>query len=131
MANLDRLRLLLDALRSGEYEQGIGLLRPRADAWCCLGVACDVYHKETGKGKWGNALGCWYMRGEIRGAPSGAYMPSYVSEWYGVEHNLNDPGDLETLDGQNLASKMNDGGYHFNDIADAIERKYFPKEQAP
>lgn len=32
----------LGALRSGEYEQGRGLLRESEEAFCCLGVACDV-----------------------------------------------------------------------------------------
>lgn len=30
------------ALRSGEYKQGTGKLRSKDDAFCCLGVLCDV-----------------------------------------------------------------------------------------
>lgn len=41
----------VEALRSGEYEQGFGRLR-QSDVYCCLGVACDVYKRLTGQGKW-------------------------------------------------------------------------------
>jgi hypothetical protein len=30
------------ALRSGEYEQGVGKLRSLDNKFCCLGVACDL-----------------------------------------------------------------------------------------
>ena len=35
----------LEALRSGEYEQGIGVLRTGDDKFCCLGVLCEVLVK--------------------------------------------------------------------------------------
>lgn len=38
-------RRLIDALRSGEYEQGQGILQ-REDKLCCLGVACRVSRVE-------------------------------------------------------------------------------------
>src|SRR5688572_28444291 len=34
---------LVNALRSGVYEQAIGYLRPYSGGFCCLGVACDIY----------------------------------------------------------------------------------------
>lgn len=34
------------ALRSGEYKQGIGVLRSMDDHFCCLGVLCDVVNPE-------------------------------------------------------------------------------------
>jgi hypothetical protein len=40
------------ALRSGEYKQGRAQLRSKKDKFCCLGVLCDVYVKETKKGRW-------------------------------------------------------------------------------
>jgi len=43
--------LWVAALESGEYKQGRGRLRKK-DRFCCLGVLCDLYNKETGKGKW-------------------------------------------------------------------------------
>lgn len=32
----------LEALRSGKYEQGSGVLRTETNRFCCLGVLCDV-----------------------------------------------------------------------------------------
>lgn len=37
----------ITALRSGEYKQARGWLR-RDDAFCCLGVLCDI----SGRGEW-------------------------------------------------------------------------------
>lgn len=41
----------IDALRSGEYAQTVGVLKEKfsngKDAFCCLGVLCDLYAKET------------------------------------------------------------------------------------
>lgn len=43
----------LEALRSGEYKQAVGRLRwPPTGGFCCMGVLCDLYHKETGDGTW-------------------------------------------------------------------------------
>lgn len=38
------------ALRSGDYEQGRGYLH--RGGFCCLGVACDLFIKETGRACW-------------------------------------------------------------------------------
>ena len=43
--------LWVKALRSGQYQQTKDVLRDDS-GYCCLGVACDVYHKTTGKGEW-------------------------------------------------------------------------------
>lgn len=40
-------RKWLEALRSGEYNQGSGALRKNGK-FCCLGVLCDLHSKETG-----------------------------------------------------------------------------------
>lgn len=42
----------LKALRSGKYKQTQNKLRSVDNKFCCLGVLCDVYKKETGDGKW-------------------------------------------------------------------------------
>ena len=59
----------VEALRSGEYKQGVGCLYDsRHDKYCCLGVACKVYEKETG---------------DNLGADSGGTMIHYrqVKDW--------------------------------------------------
>jgi len=46
-----RRKAWAEALMSGKYAQVKGGLR-RGDSFCCLGVACDLYAKDTGDGKW-------------------------------------------------------------------------------
>lgn len=48
----DRRKALVEALESGKYKQTNGVLCERDGkkySYCCLGVACRVYEKETGK----------------------------------------------------------------------------------
>lgn len=45
----------LEALCSGNYEQGIGQLRSASDRFCCLGVLCDVAAKK-GHGEWAGGV---------------------------------------------------------------------------
>ncbi len=43
-----------DALISGEFKQGKGVLRSKNNYYCCLGVACELYrrvHPETSRWK--------------------------------------------------------------------------------
>lgn len=43
--NSEIKQLWIDALRSGEYKQGVGVLHGRSNSFCCLGVLCDVVAK--------------------------------------------------------------------------------------
>jgi hypothetical protein len=43
-------RELVDALRSGKYQQATGMLKTQDNRFCCLGVACDI----SGLGYWEN-----------------------------------------------------------------------------
>ncbi len=61
------------ALRSGEYRQARGMLRD-GDAFCCLGVLCDLHAKESG-GEWDND-------GEYHGADE--ILPADVVGWAGL-----------------------------------------------
>ena len=47
----DNAKKLIKALRSGEYKQCRAVLRD-SRRFCCLGVACDIYSKETGLAIW-------------------------------------------------------------------------------
>lgn len=46
MMNLDIKKLWTAALLSSEYEQTHGVLHDN-DGYCCLGVLCDLYAKDT------------------------------------------------------------------------------------
>jgi hypothetical protein len=89
--NKNRVDLLVHALLSGEYTQARSALCVEGDSgerrYCCLGVACDVYSKATGEGKWDDApspggnIRFWhnnYMR------YSYAVLPEQVQAWYGL-----------------------------------------------
>ena len=118
----------LDALRSGDYEQGIGALRKAngTDTFCCLGVLCDLYQDATGKGEWekpGHRKKYRFItpNGEEQGV-----LPDDVCDWAGLEVNQGAslspdalPDDKSTH--YNLSS-LNDADYSFGDIADVIEQ---------
>jgi len=99
----------VDALRSGKYQQGRGLLRD-GNKFCCLGVACDI-----------SGLGAWvtyrrYTDFVVRGGHTEQIeLPDEVMEWLGVQHN-----DV-MMNNETSLSKINDDGTSFNEIADIIE----------
>lgn len=100
----------VEALRSGDYQQGMNYLR-RGNSFCCLGVLCDISQRGdwtrdeedpvpgTMKYKVGNNASCQYLSWALR----------------------NDYG----LDGFFLEEvmKRNDEGDKFSAIADYIEAR--------
>jgi hypothetical protein len=112
------------ALLSGEYTQGQGALRD-GSTFCCLGVLCDVYKKETGKGTWESEDG---SRMEFRPPTEGSeygVLPESVRVWAGL--NTNDggfTGKNGLPESDNLADR-NDDGVPFKNIARIIvDRRY-------
>jgi hypothetical protein len=120
-------RRLIDALRSGEYEQGTGKLRI-GNKYCCLGVACQTTKvpleeiPSYGGSIWG------YVEAGIAGAPYDInYLPQAVRRelgWRWSTGMTEIPGDDEWI---SLAS-LNDAGFTFNQIADIIEAGLVRKE---
>lgn len=108
MANKERIKKWVDALRSGKYKQARGALRENVGegeyTYCCLGVATDIYEKETGNEiEWKNK----------------EYLPLEVMDWYGLEAN-NPELTVDSYDYP--ASELNDELFwSFRDIADAVE----------
>jgi len=82
-------KLWVEALRSGEYEQTTGRLR-YMDAFCCLGVLCDLYVKETGK-----------IETEVYRFSEGV-LPIDVADWSGFRES-------NPYIGKHLAIDHNDG----------------------
>lgn len=115
----ENVKKWVQALESGEYEQGRSYLR-HGNNFCCLGVACDLYLKDGGKlyTEEGREVEpkpiapndkIWrYGRG------STAMLPPEVMEYLGVRDNTGGYGD-----GHGLAQK-NDGGASFEVIARII-----------
>lgn len=117
----------IDALRSGEYQQGDEALQ-NDDGFCCLGVLCDLYSKEKGL-DWkvidpedapSPTHNRFYFDGESE------FLPLSVQEW--AELQSNNPEVVE-CDEEFIAdpevtvyiSHLNDTGYSFNKLADIIE----------
>lgn len=100
----------VEALRSGEYQQGHGRLR-RGDTYCCLGVLCDLHAKEH-RQEWRLFGGHpdVYMYDSEQGKPS-------ESIWHWAGLNAFIAGQLIRLNDDEEAT--------FDEIADAIESHLF------
>jgi hypothetical protein len=110
------------ALRSGEYQQGRLALRIN-NAYCCLGVLCDLYDKEHNTDHWEPPMednGSYLMGGEP------CVPPAFVWHDWAQMDNPN-PVDIPT-DGINEPSRLsslaeiNDAGASFEQIANLIEK---------
>jgi hypothetical protein len=107
----------IEALKSGDYKQTTAVLKSTSDGvttrYCCLGVLCDIYAKET-KTQWDERNPNDYsMLG------NSSTLPFEVLRWSGLE-NAGSCGDLP--DGDSLVA-LNDRGQSFNQIADVIQEK--------
>lgn len=114
----------LEALRSGNYKQGTGNLR-RGINYCCLGVLCDIYHKETGKGEWKGMSNigetfCFFAEK----SKNTLVLPNDVGAWaeFGPI-NINNPHITVGEDNDIEISYFNDSGYSFRKLADIIEKQ--------
>lgn len=113
-------RKWIEALRSGDYKQGINSLRIDRDnkvTYCCLGVLCDLYAQENRK-RWKSGADIFYptlMK-------EASVLPTKVMEWAGI---VGHTGEFTYKNGhhEDLAS-LNDRGKSFKQIARVIE-KYF------
>lgn len=97
----------LEALRSGEYEQGSGYLRTTNDSFCALGVLCDVAVKD-GVEVTVEKVGILYKYDSRVGFP-----PRSVTLWAGFD---------EDYGIESIISGKNDSGESFEKIADFIEK---------
>jgi hypothetical protein len=102
----DNMKLVLKALRSGEYKQTTEALQDE-NGYCCLGVMCAVYGGETGVELEPNHCG------EIYG--SNLADQAGVQEWVGLKSIYGESRYNDSL------TDMNDGGKTFSQIADFIE----------
>ncbi len=101
--------LWVAALRSGQYAQTTGTLKDDK-GYCCLGVLCDLYQRETGKGEWTSfgfqtAIGC----------ASQVVPPKEVLVWSGLQTEAGEIGDDQCLAGDN------DNGKTFQEISNTID----------
>jgi len=97
---------LVAALRSGKYTQTNGQLRD-GDAFCCLGVACDI----SKLGEWN---GNKYFSEE-------GILPNEVRDYFGF---YNSNGGVRDYHTESCLSELNDKGQSFIEIADFIETNW-------
>lgn len=98
--------LVADALESGEYDQGNNVLRTPEDKFCCLGVATDIYIKQTNcKKSWEKYCDQYSFDGNKY------YLAEEVMRWLGFR--LRNP----RLDNGRTLSELNDEGIDFKEIA--------------
>lgn len=103
----------IDALTSGEYEQGAGVLR-EGNKYCCLGVLCDLYIKETNPEKDWEPVPI-----PVQGDPCYSFLgatalpPLEVIHWAGLEQQ-------DVSFGGYYLITLNDNPTSFKDIAKHI-----------
>ena len=119
-ANLEKL---ISALESGQYEKGEKKLR-QDDRYCAWGVACDLFMRETGRGRWeqvGYGVARFVLdedRGDSRVETTSP--PLEVEKWFGLE-----PGQAVKI------IRWNDG---YNDpkvVRKYVEYVYVPSLSFP
>jgi hypothetical protein len=112
-------RKWIEALKSGEYEQGHHSLKTKEGdrvTYCCLGVLCDLYGKEHGN-RWGKRRNQYPTFMKEMSA-----LPKKVMEWAGIDTST---GEIRYKNGNRTALiRLNDNGKSFKQIAKVIE-KYF------
>lgn len=129
--NKARIKLVVDALRSGKFRQGTGRLAvydpvSKKVRYCCLGVACEVARAnglELKRTRRGTSVGAYYDYAE-----SSSILPPVVVEWLGLE--LRDPVLSYTDEGhEESATALNDElELNFRQIANAFERTYLTEK---
>ena len=108
----DAERKLVEALRSGRYGQATGQLR-RGDAFCCLGVACDLFDPAA----WQDEDGTW-----LHLDSADADLPEPVRLWLGwLDSEGETVASTLSLDHSAALTELNDAGFTFSQIADLIE----------
>jgi hypothetical protein len=103
----DNMKLVIKALRSGEYKQTEETLQDK-DGYCCLGVMCAVFEEETGRKLHRSDTGHIY----------GAELDDQegVQEWVGLRNC-----DGASKNDSPLVTLNDYDGYTFSEIADFIE----------
>lgn len=136
--NPARIKLWIEALKSGEFKRGrLGLcLQERGETgtettYCCLGVACEVFRRETGLGRWGGGGGrrgvrVEYVKFHLAGTHNTTGMPDIVAAWFGLP--TTNPILQEESEGQGevvSCIRANDTEqWSFDKIAEALSRRY-------
>jgi hypothetical protein len=120
----------LAALRSGEFAQAREVLR-KGDAYCCLGVLCELYrqdHPEDAKWQASSAGYEFAIDTAKDGLGDWAELPRTVAEWAGLDWTMQGGScyvpaldQLVADSRQRSLAGLNDSGVPFAGIAGVIE----------
>jgi hypothetical protein len=103
-------------LRSGRFRQEKGKLRTPY-GYCCLGVACELFHKEYPDfERFYNRECRWYEYGGRED-----FLPLSVQQWLGLKDEKGTFARLNLTDSSHNLAVLNDGGETFEGIANFIE----------
>lgn len=103
----------LKALQSGKFKQARDQLKD-GDAFCCLGVLCELHRCEVG-GEWRESAE-YKTSPEYYGSPFD--LPSTVAIWAG----LTETNPFVKTNGEKYSlGHLNDRGFTFSQIAELIE----------
>ena len=116
--NAGTKQVWLDALNT--HKQGRGSLRSSEDEYCCLGVLCNVFTQQTGRGEW--ILDEMYRAYlfSVDGEKQQFYPPKAVMEWAGLS-NTNPEVSIEGL--YTSLAVANDYPYSFVAISKFIDEQ--------
>lgn len=114
--NKARIELWCEALESGRYPQGGGVLRNRV-GYCCLGVACDVMDSTRWRPP-GTSEDVIYTYDR-----ESSFLPESVVAWYGLDRSS--PLAIARDGCRWKLATMNDAMLlSFETIAEALRRTY-------
>lgn len=116
----EAFKLWTEALRSGKYDKGTGLLHGRDNEFCCLGVLCEVLgvNKEVI-----GADGYTIYGGDDIDQASGAVLPAEVAKFMQMDVSGQMINPILSGSDQRSLTVINDyTSATFSDIADIIEK---------
>jgi hypothetical protein len=127
MSAKDNIRRWVEALESGEYQQGVGYLHDRHDnLFCCLGVACDLAYKEgvVARFQYDNdepgRSSAWIVR--YGKSELSTVLPDEVADWLGL---ADQNPEVEVDDSRYELTHVNDAWeMSFTEIAQLIRKNY-------
>lgn len=128
MVNKENVRKWVDALRSGKYKQCRSYLN-KGDAYCCLGVACEVAFKNGVAVEIVNLNENTSNAEAIRSYNKNTIdLPTVVKEWLGFEQHS--PTVRLSNNREEFLTNLNDSyKFSFEQIADLIEAQFINGEQ--
>lgn len=137
-SNKENMRKWVDALRSGEFQQGSGRLSVDG-TYCCLGVACEVAIREGVPVEKTRVGASGQYKKVYRYDETALFLPVAVQDWLGLSsveptvlYDCTDDDCTPSDDGTHSVVSLNDSEMQpFEVIADALERTYLKPAEAP